>query len=372
MGSKALTNRPCLTILVLAAALLSGCGLAPGLYLDDRELVRTEPDPVDIGPQPVVLPITAGLINAMAEQRATSTLLPERLREMAQVGDFQYRLGVGDVLSITVWEHPELTIPAGAFRPADLAGHLVNADGEIFYPFVGSLRVVGLTTTQVRQQLTEGLSRYIERPQLDVRIAAFRSQRVFIAGQVRQPTVLPLEDRPVTLLEAINQAGGATPEADQRNVIFVRDHERVRLDLLAMHRGDNAWGLTLRDGDQIYLPDRSDDKVFVMGEVVQPSTQPRHNGRLSLAEALSNAAGLDKREAAGERIYVLRGGLETPRIYHLDGRAPDALLLATAFELEPRDVIYVATADISRWNRVLNLILPTIITLDRTDGLFRN
>ena len=369
MGGKAVKRLIRLVTLLLVAALASGCALAPGMYPDHGSLDREQP--LEIGPQPVVVPITAGLINRLAAQRAEKMVLPERLRQMARENDYEYRIGRGDVLSITVWEHPQLTIPAGEYRSAELAGHLVDADGSIYYPFVGTVEVAGLTTAEVRRLLTEKISHYIRQPQLDVRVAAFRSKRAFVAGQVQQPTVMALEDRPITLLEAINRAGGATPEADQRNVVFIRDDQRMELDLLSLHRGDPAWSLTLQDGDQLYVPDRSDDKVFVLGEVAQPSTLPRHNGRLSLAEALSNAQGLDKSVADGDRIYVLRGELDAPRIYHLDGRAPDALLLASSFELEARDVIYVATANVSRWNRVLSQLLPTIVTLDRAETLLR-
>ena len=69
------------------------------------------------------------------------------------------------------------------------------------------------------------------------------------------------------------------------------------------------------------------------------------------------------------RIYVIRGEYDKPKIYRLDASSPDALLLATQFPLKPKDVVYVASTDIARWNRIIQQILPTIQTLWQTKVL---
>lgn len=361
---------PAVRLLLLAGVLVlaAGCAAAPGMYMDDSRVRMTDAARESADRlEPELIPITPQLIRRQAQSRSGLASEPGEL--LQSPSDYAYRIGPGDVLTITVWDHPELTIPAGEFRDPELVGHLVSNEGTIFYPYAGTFNVAGLTTEEVRQVLQQRLDRYIQNPQLDVRVVAFRSKRAYVTGQVRQPGVLPITDRPLTVLEAINLAGGGTDEADLRGVILTRDDTVRRIDLLGLYQGKVRENLWLRDGDQVYVPDHYDNQVFVMGEVNVQSSVLMRNRTLTLAQALGSVEGLDQTTADPSRIYVIRGDLEQPKVYQLDARSPDSLLLSTMFELEPRDVIYVSIAGISRWNRVISQILPTVQTLWQTDRL---
>src|SRR5512143_2996795 len=207
------------------------------MRMDSGSFEKVEPKEPEAQVVTELRTITPQLI---AEQKRQSGESPQQPVLANESVDAEYRVGAGDVLSVTVWDHPELTIPAGEFRSADATGNLVNSDGTIFYPYIGTVPVAGLTTSQIRDLLTDKLRRYVKNPQLDIRVAAFRSKKVFITGEVMKPNVVPLSDIPLTVVEAINLSGGASPNADLTDVRVTRDNQVHVLDLLSVYKSGSA------------------------------------------------------------------------------------------------------------------------------------
>jgi polysaccharide export outer membrane protein len=287
-----------------------------------------------------------------------------------QIREYQYQIGPQDVLSFTVWDHPELTIPAGEVREAALQGHLVGPSGQIFYPFIGEVEVMNRTVSDVRVEVTERLARVIQDPQLDVRVAAFRSRKVQVSGNVAMPGSVPLTDIPLTLVDALSQAGGVTPEGALQSVQVIRGGESRTFDVQSLlERGDMHQNMLLRDGDLVYVPENSFYAVHVLGEVAQRGSVPMASGRLNLAEVLSLSGSFEPTNADPERLFIFRGAYEKPEVFWLDARSPDAMLLATQFEMRPQEVVFVASAGLTRWNRAISLILPSVQTLWQTQSL---
>lgn len=289
----------------------------------------------------------------------------------------QYRVGPRDVLNITVWDHPELTIPAGQFRSAEAAGSVVGEDGTFFYPYAGIVQAAGRTVEEIREELTQKLSKYIELVQLDVRVASYRSQRVYVVGEVMQAGIQLVRDIPLTVLEAINNAGGVKPVADLRNVTLTRDDKTYSINLLSLYEGgDIKQNVLLRHGDILNIPDSSLNKVFVLGEtgfatggvsgtgLSMSRSLIMNKARLTLTEALSDVGGVNQTTSDAARIFVFRGVLGKSEIFHLDAKSPDALLLADRFPLQPRDVVFVDRAEGIRWNQIIAQIQPTITLLN--------
>src|SRR5690606_16839877 len=128
-------------------------------------------------------------------------------------------------------------------------------------------QAAGRTVEEIREELTRRLSKYIEFVQLDVRVAAYRSQRVYVVGEVEQPGVQLVQDIPLTVLEAINRAGGVTPDADLRNIVLTRNDKTYSINLLSLYEGgDITQNVLLRHGDVLNVPDSALNKVFVLGE----------------------------------------------------------------------------------------------------------
>lgn len=243
-------------------ALMGGCAWAPGVYVeqgdfDEAEEAQGEPLPITLRP------ITHELIQKRALAAAAAAGAETAVIDEAE---YSYLVGPQDVLSIIVWEHPELTIPAGGQRPAEVDGHKVGADGRIFYPYVGEVEVAGKDLKAIRDLLTSRLSRYIKNPQLDVRVVAFNSQKVYLSGEVAKPGVVPITDVPLTLASAVTSAGGATERGDLHEVVVTRGGERRSYNLQALYNtGDRSQDVVLDNGDIVYVPVNTSRKVYVMG-----------------------------------------------------------------------------------------------------------
>ncbi len=369
-------------IVCLATMALSACTFAPGNYLSRRyeseiKLPLGQGDelaPENVNIQEITAQLIIDMFNAAPPPRVghSDTNIHRPVQRSVldpAVETINYTLGPGDIISIIVWDHPELTTPAGTYRTAEQAGTVVAEDGTIFFPYAGVIQVAGLTTRQVRDILASKLTKYIEKIQLDVRMAQFRSKRVYVVGEVTKPGTQEITDIPMTILEAVNRAGGFTTEADYSRVLLTRRGTTHRVDIQSMYeQGDTEQNALLEPGDIVNVSDRSYNKIFVLGEVNKPGSLIMNKKRSTLAEALSDAGYINQDKANPRWIYVMRGDSKTPELFHLNGRSPDAMLLADRFPLHPRDIVYVDTAEVVRWNRVVTNILPTLNMLNITSG----
>jgi len=383
-----------LTAIALVASLVAGCAVAPGNALDTSHL--HEEEPTGAAPTYEVHRVTAQTIaELVAAQQATPRPLPQS--HFPSLKQYSYHIGPQDILGITVWDHPELTTPqgtsfssggnttqtvAGALAQpyttalpgqADPYGQTVASDGSIFFPFVGRIHVAGQTPQQVRDRLSAALAPYIHNPQLDLRVLAYRSQRVQVTGDVHSPGPLAITDVPLTLVDAITRSGGATDNADLQRVRLTRGGKSYSLDANGLlDRGEISQNVMLQDGDIVNIPDRTDSRVFVMGEVKQPTAVQMIRGSLTVADSLTTAGGILDTDANPRQIYVIRGMRahpNSPDIYRLDMTQPDALLLSTQFPLQPFDVVYVGTSSAVQFNRVMQQVLPTLQTIFFTKQL---
>jgi polysaccharide export outer membrane protein len=345
----------------LTALLMQSCAIAPGMTMSD---------PAELDPNNVVRVqlITLDLVNQMEEDRNNRI---RRITEVFSEEQQGYVIGEGDVLQITVWDHPELTIPAGSFRDVEMSGQQVGDDGYLYYPYVGMVKAAGMNIAAIRDLLTEKLSAYIQDPQLDVRVVAFRSKRVYVVGEVESPGLIPIDDVPLTIVDAISLSGGLTDNAHKSGVNVSRDGTVHEIDLKALYdHADSSQNLTLKHGDIVNVLDRSQQKVFVMGEVRNPAPVEIINGRLTLSAALGEVGGLNQHSANPSAVFVIRGAdAEKPQVFNLNAQYATGMLLAERFEMQAQDVIFVDAAGVSQWNRVISQLLPSISVIGIADSI---
>ncbi|CAN0627642.1 EPS I polysaccharide export outer membrane protein EpsA [Burkholderia multivorans] len=351
---------------------LTACGVAPGMRMSSTPELPVASAKNGAEPQSISVPIReidVNLLKSLRDDRdgAASASVDALVGRPA---DATYRIGAGDVLQITVWDHPELAAAAGsnqssnAQRSSDPAsGFVVDQDGFVQFPYVGSFGVAGKTTSDARDGLVSVLRKNFRDPQVTVRVASFRSQQVYVEGEVRNPGVQQINDVPMTLVEAIDRAGGFQPSADRSRIELMRgtDHYTLSLTHLLDQRVDPSH-VMMRNRDVLRVSSREDNGVFVMGEVAKPTLAlPLRDGSLTLSDALQQAGSFNSGTADAAQVYVVRGrGSNTPDVFHLDARSPVAMVLANDFKLAPKDVVYVDGNGLVRFSRVLSLLLPAI------------
>ena len=217
-----------------------------------------------------------------------------------------YVLGTQDVFSITVW---------GQGGVSDR--FTVEADGTFTFPMLGRLKAGGFTVRQLQNELSNRLrDGYFNDPRVTVVVEEYRSQRIFMVGEVKSPGTYSLT-RPITLVEALTLAGSTTPNAGAVALVRRRNNgdaakgpvtqagdgiTEIRVDLTALQAGVLSNNPVLRDGDTIVVPRPA--PVFVFGHVGRPGEYLL--GRdATVRQILALAGGVSQRGAAG-RVKIKR------------------------------------------------------------------
>lgn len=350
-------------LVVASAALLAGCtGMYVGIDAKDEKLPDLTPE--QINARVDIHRITPQSLQQLRIQAQAETDISQARYDAVQLQPndvaYSYLVAPSDVVLVTVWNHPELNNPAGQLTN-DVAGRTVGADGYFYYPYIGRVKAAGRTVADIRSEMAGRLATYLTEPQLDVSVLKYRGRKAYVVGQVEQPGPIPITDDPLFVTSLLTQAGGLQEDADLSGVLLNRNGVIRPLNLYDLYyRGDMSQNLLLQEGDIINVPQRTNDKVFVLGEVVKPHSAILPWSGYSLADALGDAGGLDPITSKASQVYVIRAiENDRPQIWHLDASSPTALVLADGFELQARDVVYVDAAGVTRWSRVINQILPT-------------
>ncbi len=163
-----------------------------------------------------------------------------------------YRIGAGDVLAITVWREPELSLPEV----------VVRSDGRISVPLIDEIDVQGMTPMELKKEVTERLVEYVKMPHVTVVVRQINSQLIFVIGEVKREGPIALR-RDMRVVDALSTAGGFTAFAGRANVKLIREQNgsgpvEFVFDYMEFVRGENLeQNVLLLPGDRIVVPDDS-------------------------------------------------------------------------------------------------------------------
>jgi len=207
-----------------------------------------------------------------------------------------YLIGDGDVLQVSVWGVPELTVQV-----------TVRPDGKITLPAAGDVVASGLSPAQLSARLTEVLENFVKKPVVTVSVNQITNNRVYVSGGGSGPAVVPLAGR-TTLLKLLCRLENLA-NADLRRAFIIRDDQRLETDFYRLFiKGDMTQDLTLQPEDVLFLPTQELNKVYVTGAVQEPKYIFYREG-MTVLDAILEAGGFGE-YAKQNDVLVLRNGSE--------------------------------------------------------------
>jgi len=228
----------------------------------------------------------------------------------------EYKIGAGDVLTITVWGHPDLS-----------RDYTVDPDGFAPFPLINRVKAGGLTTREVAASLVDLLGKdYLVNPQVIVSVKEYLSQKVTILGETARPGVFYLTG-PTSLVDVLSKAGWLSKSAGKQ-ILLVRDQPLAapagqdgnttikRLSVDKIQAGNAAENIPIQAGDTIFVVSRDDNSFFVFGEVKRPGAYPLEK-ETNILEGITIAGGFTDK-ASPSRTRVIRVGTTGQQVLEID------------------------------------------------------
>ncbi len=253
-------------------------------------------------------------------------------------------------------------------------GLKVDSRGEIEFPYLGRYNISGFTPSEAKDLLVSALSDLYVDPEIFLSVTTFKSNKAFVSGSFEgglnemasssvKTKMINLDDVPITVLQALDQAGVSFSEATPNPFLILnRNKKNYIVDLGFITNGANP-NVYVKNNDILYLPSQSAQKVYVTG-AVQNDRILNYSSTMTLSEALLNS-NLDKSTANLEEIYVLRVNQTINNklrgvAYKVDLKSPTSLMLADNFYLLDKDIIFISTYKVTRWNQTMTRMLSSL------------
>jgi polysaccharide export outer membrane protein len=235
----------------------------------------------------------------------------------------EYRLGAGDLVRISVYQNPDLSLETR-----------IGEAGVVSYPLLGSIRIGGMTVSQAEKLLADGLrsGNFVKQPQVSMFVVQVRGNQASVLGQVNRPGRFPIEVADMRLSDLLAMAGGITTSgADTMTLVGTRNGQpfRKELDLPSIFRSDKREDdVLVQNGDVVYV-ERA-PTIYIYGEVQRAGAIRLERG-MTVMQALAAGGGL-----------TLRGTEKGLRV-HRKGADGKILIVQPSMDdaLREGDVVYV-------------------------------
>jgi polysaccharide export outer membrane protein len=363
---------------LIGAAFLGACSLVPTSGPASYDIRTEKPYEVDSLPYAVVriTPEVEGIV-AQLSPRISGTFPDRRVPK-------ELRFGVGDIVAVSVFEAAAggLFIPAEAsVRPGNfiaLPNQAVDSNGFISVPYAGTILAKGRTPPEVQVEIVNALKNRAIDPQAVVTLVEQRTSLLSVLGEVNNPSRFPASPAGERLIDTLTRAGGPKGQGFDTWVMVERNGKRglAPFGALVYEPANNIW---VHPDDTIYV--YREPQTFVAFGASGSQGQFNFDAwRLSLAEALAKAGGLNDNQADPASVFLYRGetrelaehlgvnvarfaGPIIPIVYNLNLRDPAGYFLATKFQMRNKDVIYSSnnpTVEAAKAMQFFRLMVATV------------
>lgn len=304
----------------------------------------------DQGTKVPVVPLNESTIAAFSTPQHNT----QNLKSLFNYQPNAYVLNAGDILKLTFWLYPELT------PSANDTGYRVDQNGHLNLPLVGTYSVKGKTIQQVRTELKRSYARYLKDPDLNLDVIAYQGLGYSVQGQVLKAGQFYFNENPVSLYKALGEAGGLSPTGTLTSIDLYRDRKVYNINSLHLEdQGLSLHKLFLKPNDTVYVNNKDEQKIYVIGESGRNQAIFIRDRGMSLADTIGESSGVNPNTASSSRIYVLRNNNQGQMtLYHLDLLQIGNFALAKNFVMQKNDIVYIDATGLARWQRVINQLLP--------------
>ena len=343
--------------IIFIILLTYGCAILPGINKDPKEQSILKPEPEFYSINDIEINIID--INKLDSNEINNYNLSKvkelkySINSFPNIYDYKYEyaLGASDVISINLTDTDDLD-----------GSYTIGPNGNIDLPFVGKININNLSLNDAKKKLTSALKKFYKNYDLQVKIDAFNSSKIYILGAVRNQITINLNQKPIRLIDAAIQAN-YNPNSETKSFgskgLLRRNHKVYKIDINNIFKStDTKDNFYLKKDDVIFV-DNNSDAFHVFGEVTKPGVY-FPNMDYSLTEIIS-LAGISTLTADAGKVYVIREDYESflkINVFKLDIKDPINLVLGKRFLLQPKDIIFIPPTPLVKWNRVVSLLLP--------------